>query len=93
MKVMEKVANALQILGGVILSIGYIPQIIQIMQTHLVRDINYSFNIMIMIGVLFMEVYAIYLVKSKKSGHAFLVTNTMSTICAIMMVVLVSMYK
>lgn len=68
----------LQLLGGVILSIGYIPQIRQILKTKSVKDLNFFTYVSITFGILLMQFYAVNLVVSTGSGHAFLLTNTVS---------------
>ena len=73
--------------------VAYIPQVIQILQTHLVRDINLLMNILIFLAVVMMECYAIYLKKVKNSGLAFLITNTMSMLQALFYLVLILIYK
>ena len=69
--------NILQLIGGLILSFGYIPQIIQIIKTKSVNDLNLKTFLSVFIGILFMEIYAINLVINKV-GYMFLVTNSMS---------------
>ena len=71
------VFNILQFIGGLILSFGYIPQIIQIIKTKSVEDLNFKSSLFIFIGILFMEIYAVNLVINKV-GYMFLVTNSMS---------------
>ena len=50
-----------QLLGGILLALGYIPQIIQIKTTHSCRDLNPKTYLTIFVGVCLMEVYAINL--------------------------------
>jgi len=83
--------SGLQLLGGIILSAGYIPQIAQIVRTGLTRDLNLVYLVSIFVGVVFMEVYAIYLI-SRKSAYAFFVTNTLSLMLAGVMVALKVMF-
>lgn len=80
--------NVLQLLGGIILSVGYIPQIIQIIKTKSVKDLNFKMLISIFIGICLMEAYAINLVVTSGSGIMFLVTNSMSLILSFTMVAL-----
>lgn len=79
--------DILQLLGGIILSVGYIPQIVQIVKTRSCGDLNLKTYLSIFIGVAFMEVYAIDLVR-QGSGLMFLITNSASllitlTLCAL----------
>lgn len=92
-KVIDRVADILQIIGGIILSVGYIPQIIQIVKTRSVLDLNLFTFLSILLGVGSMEFYAIRLVLSKKSGHAFLFSNSLSLLISIIMVVLILTFK
>lgn len=66
-----------QLLGGILLALGYIPQIIQIKTTHSCRDLNSKTYLTIFVGVCLMEVYAINLWLNG-SGYMFLITNTVS---------------
>lgn len=79
--------DLLQLLGGVILSIGYIPQITQLVRTRSCKDLNLKTYLSILIGVSLMEIYAINLVRHG-SGLMFLITNSASllivlTLCAL----------
>lgn len=89
----DKIADVLQIIGGLILSAGYIPQIIQIIQTKSALDLNLFTFISILIGVGSMEFYGIRLVISKKSGHAFLFSNSLSLLISIIMVLLILIFR
>ena len=84
--------DVLQFIGGLILSFGYIPQIVQIIKTKSVNDLNLKTFISIFIGILFMEIYAINLVITG-AGHMFLVTNSMALVLAGIMCVLILMFK
>ena len=69
----------LQLLGGIILAIGYFPQIKQILETESCKDINLKTYILLCLGISLMEVYA---VNQWIHGTAlmFCVTNTLSLI-------------
>ena len=67
--------NALQLIGGIILAVGYIPQIKQIIRTKSCKDLNAKSYLLIFLGVALMEVYAVDLV-IKGSGLMFLITNS-----------------
>lgn len=84
--------NLLQLLGGIILSIGYIPQILQIIRSKSVKDLNPKTFILVTVGVLMMQVYAVNLV-ANGTGHAFLFTNTLALVLAIVMLSLIFIYK
>lgn len=84
--------DALQLIGGLILAIGYIPQIYQLIKTKSSRDINLKTYLMMSLGVGLMEIYAVNLVFSG-SGLMFLITNTISLLCAITVSMLVIIYR
>lgn len=72
--------NLLQFCGGVILSVGYLPQIIKIIKTKSVRDFSLVYLTGIFTGILFMEAYAIYMYFVMHTAGAFFVTNTIAMI-------------
>ncbi len=45
----------LQLLGGFVLALGYIPQIIQIITTHSCRDLNLRTYLAMVLGIGLME--------------------------------------
>lgn len=81
----------LQLLGGIIMSMGQIPQITQILKTKSAKDLNLKTYIMMFTGIFLMEIYAVNLVV-QGSGGAFLITNTASLIASMIMIVLVLKY-
>lgn len=89
---MQYLMNLLQLIGGIILSIGYIPQIRQILKTKSVSDFNFTYLFSLALGVGLMEIYAIY---NLILGVAimFFVTNTIAFILAVTMLVLYKLYK
>lgn len=89
---MEWLINIIQLIGGLILNFGYIPQIYQIIKTKSAGDLNLSTFISILIGVTCIEIYAIYLV-IHGTGHMFLVTNSISVLISIVLVVSILTYK
>lgn len=84
--------NLLQLIGGIILSIGYIFQVKQTIKTKSVEDLNFTSYLSVFIGVGLMEIYAINLVISG-SGLMFLITNSMSLTLAGIMVILILLYR
>lgn len=84
--------DLLQLTGGIILSAGYVPQIIQIIKTKSVEDLNLITFLSIFIGILFMEIYAINLVISG-AGLMYLVTNSMALLITGIMVLLILIYR
>lgn len=82
----------LQLLGGIILSVGYIPQIVKLIKTKSAADFNIKTFVMVWIGIFFMEVYAVDLAMGG-SGTMFLVTNTMSLLVQTILVALMLKYR
>jgi len=83
--------SALQLIGGIILCSGYIPQIVKVIKTKSAKNISLTFFLMVLAGVLLYEVYCFYLL-SLGTGHAFLITNTVSVVCVSIMVILILKY-
>lgn len=84
--------NLLQLIGGIILSIGYIPQIKKTLTTKSVADLSSAYYVNIFVGVGCMEAYAIY---SALHGVAymFLVTNTIAWVLGGIMLFLTFKYR
>lgn len=72
--------NMLQLVGGAILAVGYIPQIIKMVKTRSVDDFSKVYLGAIFFGILLMEVYAVYMYFVMGTAGAFFITNTASTI-------------
>ena len=89
---MEYIIDIIQLIGGVILTVGYLPQIKQIIKTKSVKDFNLNYLLSIAIGVGCMEVYAVYQF-SKGLATAFFITNTISTLLAVIMLCLNLKYR
>lgn len=83
--------DILQLVGGLIMSFGQIPQIIQILRTKSAKDLNLKTYLMMFTGIFLMEAYAVNLV-IHHAGGAFLITNTISLIASGVMVILVLKY-
>lgn len=84
--------DVLQLLGGIILSVGYIPQIIKLIKTKSASDFNIKTFVMVWIGIFFMEIYAVDLALGG-NGLMYLVTNTMSLLVQSILVVLILKYR
>lgn len=82
----------LQLLGGIILSVGYIPQIIKLIKTKSAADFNIKTFVMVWVGIFFMEIYAVDLALGG-NGLMYLVTNTMSLLVQSILVVLILKYR
>lgn len=72
--------NLLQLIGGVILSVGYIPQIAKIIKTKSVGDFSLMYLGSIFGGIVLMEVYGLYMFFHEHAAGAFALTNTLSFI-------------
>ena len=84
--------NLLQLIGGIILSVGYIPQIVKLIKIQSSNDFDIKTFVICFIGILLMEIYAVNLVVNG-SGGIFLVTNTMSLLIQLIMVILIKRYS
>jgi MtN3 and saliva related transmembrane protein len=84
--------DILQLIGGLILCFGYLPQIKQILKTKSVEDLNFKSFAMIFTGVLFMQIYAINLVWGGQ-GLMLLITNSMRVIVSGIVCFLIIKYK
>lgn len=69
--------DALQFLAGIILTVGYLPQIKDILTTKCVKGLSLDTFASLTFGIFLMEIYAINLVVSG-AGFMFLVTNSMA---------------
>jgi len=83
--------DLLQLLGGIVLSVGYIPQIIKLIKTKSSNDFNIKTFIAVFIGIAMMEAYEINLVLNG-SGLMYLITNTMSLVIQMILVFLIKKY-
>ena len=90
---MSNIFGLFQLIGGVIMSIGYIPQIAQVLRTKSAEGLNFKSFGMIFSGILLYEIYAISLVVLDGSGHMYLITNSVSTFLSGLMCVLIKFYE
>lgn len=81
-----------QLIGGIILSFGWIPQIIQIVRTKSARDLNPNTFWLLFTGIGLMEVYAVHLAL-EGVGYAFLITNSLSLLLIVIILALIVMYR
>ncbi|RUS47617.1 PQ-loop domain-containing transporter [Cohnella sp. AR92] len=84
--------SVMQLAGGIILSLGWIPQIVQIGKSKSVSDLNLKSYLLMLLGIGLMEAYAIRLAASGV-GIAFLITNTLSLCVVSTLIVLVIRYR
>lgn len=92
-EIITYITNIMQIVGGILLSLGYIPQIRKTWKTKSVDDFNPVYYRLVFTGVAFMEIYAINLAVQANAGYMFLITNTVATILSGTMFVLTEKYK
>lgn len=90
---MSNVFGLFQLIGGIIMSVGYIPQIAQILKTKSSEGLNIKSFGMIFSGILLYEIYAISLVVLDGIGHMYLITNSVSTFLSGLMCVLIKIYE
>ncbi len=88
---MNTFINILQLIGGIILSIGYIPQIKKVSETKSMKDFSFNYLAMLAIGVGLMEIYAIYNV-IQGVAIMFMITNTVAFLLALTMLGLYGIY-
>ncbi|WP_339310537.1 PQ-loop domain-containing transporter [Paenibacillus sp. FSL M7-0896] len=84
--------TAMQLVGGLILSVGWIPQIVQIIRTRSVADLSLKAYLLMLLGILLMEAYAVNLA-AQGVGLAFLITNSLSLAVVTTVVLLIIRYR
>jgi MtN3 and saliva related transmembrane protein len=70
--------DIIQLVGGLILCVGSLPQLEQIVRTKSVGDINLTSVITMVTGITLMEIYAVH-----AELTMFIITNTISLFLAI----------
>ena len=90
---MSNLFGIFQLIGGIIMSVGYIPQISQILKTKSSEGLNIKSFGMIFTGIMLYEIYAISLVVLSSSGHMYLITNSVSAVLSGLMCLLIKIYK
>lgn len=90
---MDYIVNLAQLVGGFILTAGYLPQIIKTFKTKSVDDISLQYYGLVCLGVSLMEFYALYQVFVNHVAGMFLATNTMALACCSTMFFLVFKYR
>lgn len=81
-----------QLMGGLVLSVGMVPQIIQLIKTKKANDLNRVSILTVLSGVAFMVVYAIGL-NMQGVGLPILITNIASLVLQIILITTVLKYK
>lgn len=89
---MNNIFGIFQLIGGIILSVGYIPQIVQIFRTKSSEGLNFKSFGMIFAGIALYEIYAISLVVINDSGHMYLITNSISVLLSGLMCSLIKIF-
>lgn len=90
---MSNLFGVFQLVGGIIMSVGYIPQIAQILRTKSSEGLNFKSFGMIFAGILLYEIYAISLVVLDGSGHMYLITNSISMMLSGTMCLLIKVFE
>lgn len=90
---MDYIMNIAQLIGGFILTAGYLPQIMKTLKTKSVDDISLQYYGFVCLGVTLMELYAVYQVVVNEVAGMFLVTNSMALACCSTMFFLVTKYR
>ena len=90
---MNNIFGIFQLIGGVIMSVGYIPQIVQMLGTKSSEGLNFKSFGMIFAGIALYEIYAVALVVIDGSGHMYLITNSVSTLLSGLMCLLIKVYE
>lgn len=74
--ILSRICDALQLYGGIVISVGYICQIIRIQRRKKVKDISPWQLSMIFCACLFFQAYAVY---NLEKVWAFFITNSICT--------------
>ena len=83
--------NLLQLMGGIILSVGYVPQIAKTIKTRSVKDFSLFYFGALWTGIALMEMYAIYNL-TQGVAMMFFVTNTIALTMESCMLVLILIF-
>ncbi len=83
----------IQLFGGILLTIGYIPQIRKILRTRNVESFDMTAFSIIALGIGCMEAYATYQWFVLGVAGAFMITNSISFVIALIMVGLILLYR
>lgn len=81
-----------QLIGGAILAFGWIPQILQIIRTKSVKDLNKRTFWSLFVGISLMEIYGIKLA-ADGVGYAFLITNSLSLLLIVIILGFIVKYR
>lgn len=87
------VFDIIQLIGGTILVVGYIPQMLQMYRTKSVEDLNLKTFGALTFGLVLMEAYGIDLVVARNAGLAFLVTNTAGLLTLVAFCLMIIYYR
>jgi MtN3 and saliva related transmembrane protein len=90
---MSQIFDFLQLFGGILLTVGYIPQIRKILRTKNVESFDLMGFSIIALGIGCMEAYACYQWFVRGVAGAFMITNTIAFIIALILVGLILYYR
>lgn len=90
---MMAIANICQLIGGIILAIGYMPQIRTTLKTKSVEDIDRAYYPSIFAGVLMFEIFAVTLYATTGEGIMLLITSSTTFVLVATMLTLCLKYR
>lgn len=85
--------KVLQVVGGSVLMLGYLPQIKQILKTRSTSDINLKTWVLWAFGVACVELYALNMVLTYSTGRLLLFTNTCTLVMVLFTLGLIVRYR
>jgi MtN3 and saliva related transmembrane protein len=85
------ILNLCQLIGGFILTLSAIPQIVRILRTKSAKDFSLISYLLTDLGIFLMELYAIGLAVNK-AEYAFVITNSFALFTALVMTYLIIRY-
>jgi MtN3 and saliva related transmembrane protein len=83
--------SLLQLFGGILLSLCWIPQIRQILRTKSVKNLNLTTFLLVLLGEICMETYATKLLLLGE--WEFFATNTIAMMVELYIVILILYYR
>jgi MtN3 and saliva related transmembrane protein len=73
-----------QLLGGLLISLAYVPQILRMLKTKSSRDVSLGFLWLILLSLLLMLSYSIELYWKQDVGLPLMITNLMNLVMVIL---------
>lgn len=85
--------DLIQLVGGLMLSYSYVPQIIKIYKLKSARDVSLGMYVLCALGTALFEIYALYLFLNYSLGITLLFTNTLSVLLSTTTIFLIKRYQ